>query len=257
HVETLRMLSAPIATALENVQLGRELERAQQAHSDLVFAQSRFIPDQLMRELGRDTLVDAEAGDAVARDMTRLYTDIAGCTNIQEGLDPRHGIEFLNDCLRRMEPAIVAHGGYVNSYMGDGMIALFDLAADRALRAALAMRRIERDVAEERRARGLEPVRTGIAVHSGNVVIATFGGVNQLRCGVVGDTVNVASRLEGLTRDHAPLLISDTAYAALADPSAFDLRPVGRFRVVGRSTPVTTWEAVDQDAPKTRASKHA
>ena len=163
-----------------------------------MFAQSRFIPDQLMRELGRDTLVETEAGDAVARDMTLLYTDIRGYTHIQEGLDPRHGIEFLNNYLRRMEPAIVAHGGYVNSYIGDGMIAFFELAADGALRATLAMRRIEREVAEERRALGLEPVRTGIAVHR-QCRDRHFGGVNQLRCGVVGDAVNVASRIEGLT----------------------------------------------------------
>jgi hypothetical protein len=88
-------------------------------------------------------------------------------------------------------------------------------------------------------------------------VIATFGGVNQLRCGVVGDTVNLASRLEGLTRDHAPLLVSDTAYAALADPSAYDLRRIGRFRVVGRRAPVTAWEAFDEDDPDTRAAKRA
>jgi predicted ATPase/class 3 adenylate cyclase len=257
HVENLRMLSAHIATALENEQLTEQLEQALQTQRDLRFAQARFIPDELLRELGRETLVTAEAGDAVAREMTLLYTDIRGYTPIQEELDPRHGIEFLNNYLRRMEPAIVAHGGFVNSYMGDGMIAAFEPAADGALRAALAMRRIEREVAEERLARGLEPVRTGIAVHTGKVVIATFGGVNQLRCGVVGDTVNVASRLEGLTRDHAPLLLSDTAYAALADPSAYDLRRVGRFRVVGRRAPVTAWEAFDEDESEIRSAKRA
>ena len=101
--------------------------------------------------------------------MTILYTDIRGYTHIQEGLDPRHGIGFLNDYLRRMEPAIVTHGGFVDSYVGDGMVALFAPASDGALKAALAMRRIEREVGEERRWCGLDPVRTGIVVHTGNV----------------------------------------------------------------------------------------
>jgi len=127
--------------------------------------------------------------------------------------------------------------------------------SDDALKAALAMRRVEREVTEERRARGLEPVRTGIAVHTDKVVIGTFGGVNQLRLGVVGDAVNLASRIEGLTRDHAPLLVSETAYERLVDPGAYDLRRVGRFRVVGRTAPVATWEAFDEDAPDTRSAK--
>ena len=133
HLETLRLVSGQVATALENAQLVDRLADALRSQTDLVFAQSRFVPDQLLRELGRDTLVAIDAGDAVARDMTILYTDIRGYTHIQEGLDPRHGIGFLNDYLRRMEPAIVTHGGFVDSYVGDGMIALFAPAADGAL----------------------------------------------------------------------------------------------------------------------------
>jgi class 3 adenylate cyclase len=254
HLEALQTLSTHVATALENAELNDRLNEAVRLQTDLVFAQSRFVPEQLLRELGRETLVATDAGDAVAREMTLLYSDIRGYTYIQEGLDPRHGIGFLNDYLRRMEPAVVAHQGFVVSYVGDGMVALFE-ASDDALKAALAMRRVEREVSEERRARGLEPIRTGIAVHTDKVVIGTFGGVNQLRLGVVGDAVNLASRIEGLTRDHAPLLVSETAYESLVDPGAYDLRRVGRFRVVGRTAPVATWEAFDEDAPDTRSAK--
>jgi len=254
HLEALQTLSTHVAAALENAELNDRLDEAVRLQTDLVFAQSRFVPEQLLRELGRETLIATDAGDAVAREMTLLYSDIRGYTYIQEGLDPRHGIGFLNDYLRRMEPAVVAHQGFVVSYVGDGMVALFE-ASDDALKAALAMRRVEREVTEERRARGLEPIRTGIAVHTDKVVIGTFGGVNQLRLGVVGDAVNLASRIEGLTRDHAPLLVSETAYERLVDPGAYDLRRVGRFRVVGRTAPVATWEAFDEDAPDTRSAK--
>ena len=268
HLETMRLLSGQVATALENAQLVDRLADALRSQTDLVFAQSRFVPDQLLRELGRDTLVAIDAGDAVARDMTILYTDIRGYTHIQEGLDPRHGIGFLNDYLRRMEPAIVTHGGFVDSYVGDGMIALFAPAADGALRAALAMRRIEREVGEERRARGLDPVRTGIAVHTGKVVIGTFGGVNQLRCGVVGDAVNLASRIEGLTRDHAPLLVSESGVRAARGSGG--VRPPagrsfprrgsdrGRDRVgsVRRGRPRhALGQTVDDAAPRRRARR--
>jgi len=255
HVESLRLLSAHVATALENAQLVRRLEDALSSHTDLVFAQSRFIPEQLLQALGHDNLLAIEAGEAVVREMTLLYSDIRGYTHIQEGLDPRHGITFLNDYLRHMEPPVVAHGGFVNSYVGDGMIAAFDRTSDGALRAALAMRRTEREVTVERRASGLEPVRTGIAIHTGNVVLGTFGGVNQLRCGVVGDAVNLAARLEGLTRDYGSLLISESARAGLEDPAAYDLRRIGSFRVVGRTTPVIVWEVFDEDEPALRSAK--
>ena len=69
--------------------------------------------------------------------------------------------------------------------------------------------------------------------------------------------MNLASRIEGLTRDHAPLLLSESGYAQLADPAAYDLRRVGRFRVVGRSAAVTVWEAFDEDEPDTRSAKRA
>jgi class 3 adenylate cyclase len=255
HLKTLRTMSAQLATELENAQLADRLAEVQRRHTDLVSAQTRFVPEQLLRELGRDTLVATDTGDAVAREMALLYSDIRGYTNIQEGLDPRHGIGFLNDYLERMEPPILAHGGFVVQYLGDGIVALFGRSSDGALRAALAMRRIEREVAEQRRWRGLEAVYTGVAVHTGRVVIGTYGGVNQIRCGVVGDAVNLASRIEGLTRDHASLLISDSTYDRLDDPSAYDLRRVGRFRVVGRIAPVTAWEAFDEDEPDIRSAK--
>jgi predicted ATPase/class 3 adenylate cyclase len=255
HLNMLRTMSVQLATELENAQLAHRLAEVQRRHTDLVSAQSRFVPEQLLRELGRETLFATDTGDAVAREMTLLYSDIRGYTDIQEGLDPRHGIGFLNDYLERMEPPILAHGGFVVQYLGDGIVALFGQSSDGALRAALAMRRVEREVAEQRRWRGLEPVYTGVAVHTGRVVIGTYGGVNQIRCGVVGDAVNLAARIEGLTRDHASLLISDSTYARLEDPSAYDLRRVGRFRVVGRITPVTAWEAFDEDDPDVRSAK--
>lgn len=257
HVEKLQMLSAHVVTALENAQLVRQLEDALNSQTDLAFAQSRFVPEQFLQALGRDDLVAIKPGDAVAREMTLLYSDIRGYTLINEELDPRHGIGFLNDYLRHMEPAVVAHGGFVNSYVGDAIIAAFDHGPDNALRAALAMRRTERKVASERRARGLEPVRTGIAVHTGNVVVGIFGGVNQFRCGFVGDAVNLASRLEGLTRDYGSLLISESARARLEEPAAYDLRRVGRYRVAGRTAPVTVWEVFDEDEDEVRSVKRA
>ena len=74
-------------------------------------------------------------------------------------------------------------------------------------------------------------------MHTGKVVIGTFGGVNQLRCGVVGDAVNLASRIEELTRNHVPLLVGENPYSQLTDPVAYDLRRIGRLRVVGESAP--------------------
>lgn len=256
RVEMLNALSGQIAISLDNARLYERLQTALEAQMSLTTAQSRFVPAQFLQALGRDNIVAVDLGDFIEKELSILFSDIRGFTRFVEGMTPRENIDFINTYLGHMEPAILEHGGFIDSYIGDAIMALFDTEADRAVSAALAMLSSLRALNVERRTRGLKPIETGIGISTGTVMLGTIGGRNRIKCGVIGDNVNLASRVESLTkRYHAALLISDQTFARLADPTQYNTRMVERVRVVGRDAPVTIYEVLDGDTPERSASK--
>jgi class 3 adenylate cyclase len=147
--------------------------------------------------------------------VTIMVTDLRGFTHFAENLSPVEVLKFLNTIQGFQAKLVEAHGGWVNKFMGDGMLAVFgapDPVSDHgetALQAALA---ILRDI------RQVSPLAIGIGLHSGMVVAGCVGQDARLEFTVIGDTVNVASRLEALTKEEGyPLLMSATTYGILAD----------------------------------------
>jgi class 3 adenylate cyclase len=110
----------------------------------------------------------------------------------------------------------------------------------------------------ERRRQGLEPVAIGIGVNTGSLMLGTVGGPGRMDSTVISDAVNLASRIEGLTKAYAvPLLISDQSFRALREPASFQTRIVGRTKVKGKEEPVTVHEVFNADPEALRAAKHA
>jgi class 3 adenylate cyclase len=155
---------------------------------------------------------------------TVMFTDIRGFTAMSERLSPEEVFAFLNDYLSRMIDVIAARGGIIDKFLGDGILAVFGLpvatdshAAD-ALGAALDMRRALGEMNAERAASGREAVRIGIGMHTGEVIAGNVGSAKKLQFTVIGDTVNLASRIEGLNKDFGSyLLVSGETYARLGD----------------------------------------
>jgi adenylate cyclase len=167
---------------------------------------------------------------------------------------PVAAMALLRDFHERVGRAVFAHGGMVEKLMGDGALACFGVpepdpaAAAQALRAARALQADLHAWAGERVARGEPPIRAGIGIHYGPVLMGNIGGRAQLQLSVVGDTVNVASRLEAMTREaDALLIVSDEALAAAraAAPDdatlLADLEPLPELRLRGRDTPIRLW----------------
>ena len=211
---------------------------------------ARFVPADFLRLLGRDSLVEVRLGDNIERVMSVLFSDIRGFTTISEKLTPEANFRFINSYLGHMEPVIVRNRGFIDKYIGDAIMALFDNRADDAVRAGLGMLQVLNGLNPARIAAGEYPLRVGIGINTGRLMLGTVGGEHHMNSTVVSDAVNVASRMEGLTkRYNAGIIISEETMKALADPGIYRIRRLDSVRVHGKEDPVTVYEVYDADPP--------
>jgi adenylate cyclase len=180
------------------------------------------------------------------RDVTILFADIRDFTPWVEASDPREVVRDLNAYFTEMETAIRAHGGLVVQYIGDEIEAVFGAPvarpghAEDAVRAALEMRRRLAAWNAVRMGKGQAPLRTGIGIHTGTVLAGNIGSADRLSYALVGDAVNLASRLQGLTKElRADVLVSGTTRSRL--DGELPLVPLPAVRVKGRTAEVEVY----------------
>lgn len=248
------MLARGFAGAYRKVEdLSTELEAR---NADLIRMNrsfERFVPGNFLELLNRDNVTQIELGDSTLRHMSVLFTDIRSFTALTETMSPEESFKFLNEYLQYMEPAIHSHGGFVDKFQGDAIMALFRenngaSSADQALAASLEMRSRLGEYNAVRARRNLAPIDTGIGLNTGDMMLGTVGSRNRLDTTVIGNTVNMASRLETLTAVFGcPVLISDFTYKNLRDPAEFPMREIGAIRVLGRREPVGVYEVFAHD----------
>jgi hemerythrin len=257
---------APLAGASQDAELNalREaVERETQAHEHTratlartEAAYSKFVPRQFLSLLRTPSIMHVELGTHVEKEMTILFSDIRDFTMLSETMTPQENFRFINSYLSEMEPVIGRHEGIIDKYIGDAIMALFPKSADDALAAAIDML-AQLDVYNIGRSRaGYAPVKIGIGLNTGMVMLGTVGGLNRMDSTVISDSVNLSSRLEGVTKDYAaPLLISEHTLYALQDPSRYRIRFIDRILVKGKSHPQAVYEVLDADTPHDRAGK--
>ena len=249
RLRLLRMLSSQAASALEKARLHGEQRQ-------LIEAQDRFVPAQFLRTLGHANLIDVERGQGTTKIVDVLFTDIRSFTTIVETMTPSEAMAFVNDYLAHMEPVVHEYGGFIDTYDGDSILALFDAGLDGGVLSAVAMARAERLDNERRRSVRLRPVRTGFGINSAAVMMGIVGGVNALRATIIGDAVNVASRIESLTKRYATsMLISENTAVRLRPETKATLRPLERVQLVGKTQALQVFEvleALDADTYRRR-----
>jgi adenylate cyclase len=189
----------------------------------------------------------AAAGER--REITVLFSDLRDFTGLAEPLDSTAVVELLNEVHGRMVGVLFDHGGTLDKYLGDGLMAYFGAPApqpdhaDRALACAYAMQAALAALNVERAGRGAPPIRMGIGLHSGPATVGDIGSPHRREYTAIGDTVNVAARIERLAKEHAvPIVLSETTRQGLGAPAV--LRPLGHVAIRGRADPVDCW-AVD------------
>ncbi|MFP5270624.1 protein kinase domain-containing protein [Coleofasciculus sp.] len=251
RVALLRTLSTQAAISIENARLYTNMAALNRAYE-------RFVPSQFLSFLEKKSILDVKLGDQVEGEMTVLFSDIRDFTTISEQMTPAENFAFINDYLGYMEPPIKAHGGFIDKYIGDAIMALFPNSADDAIRGAIAMLQALTNYNSSRHDRNLTPLRIGIGLHTGSLMIGTVGGMDRMDGTVIGDSVNLASRVEGLTKIYrVSLLITDKTWAGLNNPLDYDFRFIGKVQVKGKTQAVGLFEVFCADPPELRQAKIA
>jgi adenylate cyclase len=204
----------------------------------------RFVPEKFLRVIAPRGIENIAVGEYAKRSMTILFSDIRGYTSLSESQTPEETFKFLNEYIAHVGAAIDHEGGFIDKYIGDAVMALFDEThTDSALRAAIGMQQALHQFNQIREQQALQPVETGIGLHRGEVVMGTVGFTSRMDSTVIGDAVNVSSRVEGLTKTyHCQILVTDAVIAALAHPENFQLTLVDEFaKVKGKETAVALY----------------
>ena len=208
----------------------------------------RFVPRKFLQVIAPQGIENIVVGTGASRRIAVLFTDLRGFTSISEDLSPLDVFRLLNDYLARMGGAIDSAGGFVDKYIGDAIMALFDNEhTDNVLDAVVGMRRALVGFNAERRALGHAPIESGIGVHGGEVVMGTIGFASKIESTVIGDAVNVASRVESMTKEHGVhVLITGDVIARVRDRSRYKLRVVAQgVPVRGRDEPIDLYTLDD------------
>ena len=215
----------------------------------------RFVPHAFLAMIGKPSIVSVMLGDNKRQDMTILFSDIRNFTTLSEKMSPDENFAFINTYLERMGPVIRDNNGFIDKYIGDAIMALF-ADADDALRASLAMVETLEDFNRQRALKKLDPIAIGIGLNTGSLMMGTIGEKHRMDGTVISDAVNLASRIEGLTKVYrVAILTSQHTYDRLADPNAYDMRPIDVVVVKGKTQPVTLFEVFQRDEASQRAAK--
>jgi len=211
-------------------------------------AYARFVPDKFLEFLGKESIVDVRLGENVQKIMTILFSDIRSFTSLSEKMTPEENFKFLNSYLKRVGPIIRQHNGFIDKYIGDAIMALFPEKVDNALEAAIDTRKEIVRYNTHRRSQGYSPIDIGTGIHTGKLMLGTIGEKLRMEGTVISDAVNLASRIEGLTKIYgASIIISEQTLAQLKDASRYNYRCIGRIQVKGKDESVGVYDMFDGD----------
>ncbi len=221
-----------------------ELATANSKLARLIEANSRFVPREFLNNLGKSSIEEVALGDQVAREMTVVFSDIRNFTRISEELDPQENFDFLNRYLGGIVPIIQQHGGFIDKFIGDSVMALFPGAPDRAIRALLAfedfLETFNRSVSGKK---GMPTIEVGSGVHTGLLILGTIGHDKRLETTVISDAVNTAARVEGLTKHYqARVIVTEDTLTKIEHPENFHYRFLDKVKVKGKSQSLSVYE---------------
>ena len=238
-LELISAVAAQTAIAVENARAHERLAREEVARANY----GRFLPEYVVKQM-LDNPESFKLG-GVSQTITILFADIRGFTRISEHAAPEKIVNLLNRYFSAMTDIIFAHGGTLDKYLGDGLMALFGAPtatpddASNALNAAVAMQRRMLGINRELRDEGFQEIGVGMGLHTGEVIVGYVGSERRSEYTAIGDTVNTSSRLESNARGGEILISDATAQAA---HSRYKLKSREPIMVKNRQQPVKLWE---------------
>jgi adenylate cyclase len=238
-LELISAVAAQTAVAVENVRAHERLAREEVARANY----GRFLPEYVVKQMLENPESFKLGG--VNQKITVLFADIRGFTRLSEHAPPERIVQLLNKYFSAMTDIIFAHGGTLDKYIGDGLMALFGAPtvtpddATNAVNAAVAMQRRILNINEELREEGLPEIGVGVGLHTGEAVVGYIGSERRSEYTAIGDTVNTAARLESNSKG-GQILVSDAT--SQSSHSRYKLVPREPIYVKNRVQPVPLFE---------------
>ena len=239
-LEVLSAIASQASVALENSEYARALEREAEQRAQL----SRFLSPALVEQAARGALELSKGG--ALTEITILFCDIRGFTSMSEKMPAQEVVRMLNDYFELMVDIVFEHNGILDKFIGDAIMALWGAPvrrSDDALHAVQAAVEMQKKIAEFNAARvsqGKEPIRAGIGVHTGTVVVGNMGSSKALSYTAIGDGVNLASRLCSIAKAEEVIISSECAQKA--GMSRFVLESLPPAKVKNREQPVEIYK---------------
>ena len=214
-------------------------------------ATGRFVPTEFLHSLGRESIIDVQLGDQTEKEVTVLFSDIRDFTGLSEKMTPEENFRFVNAFHGRLGPIVQSNHGFINQYLGDGIMAIFTQKPEDALKACILMQKNIRAYNLTRLTKGRSLIRTGMGMHTGHLIMGIIGDDKRMDAATISDTVNTASRIESLTKFYgANILVSEDSLLGIEDKTPFNLRFLGKVLVKGKQHELGIYECIDGDEPE-------
>ena len=207
----------------------------------------KYVPTELVDEMSKNP-EQVVSMDGESREMTILFSDVRGFTTISEGLDPKELSQLMNAFLSPLSAVINKHHGKVDKYMGDCIMAFWGAPkpepehARNAILAGIEMQKKLHELQPEFKQRGWPEIHVGVGINTGKVSVGNMGSEVRVAYTVMGDAVNLASRLEGITKQYGVgVMVGENTKNAVPD---FVYRELDQVRVKGKKEPVAIYEPI-------------
>ncbi|MCK5720536.1 MAG: adenylate/guanylate cyclase domain-containing protein [Thiomargarita sp.] len=218
---------------------------------NMTYTFEKFVPKQFLNRISNEGLENIELGTAQTEILTILFSDIRSFTELSESMSPQELLNFMNAYLRRMNQPIHNHHGFIDKFIGDAIMALFDHPENSAMNgveAAIGMQATAKSYNQYRAKSGYSPIALGIGIHTGEAIIGTIGSEDRMDSTVLGDAVNLASRLESLTKYYqTPIIISSDTHHKIKSNTHILCRELDYVSVKGRKKPTIILEVYNNN----------
>ena len=233
----------------------RSLEQAVRESRDVF---ERFVPPAYLRRIAAQGLKSIRLGEADQQCVTILCCDIRGFTSLSERVNPSELIALINHLFERITRVVDWRRGVIDKFLGDAVLCIFERAdsAQRAVACGVDILTVVKSINTDENRPSHQTIQIGIGLHTGPVILGTIGSPKRMDSTVLGLAVNLAKRLEELTRPFAvDMIISDQVANQLPNGHGHRLRKLGEVSVKGSSVPIGIVEVYDQDPPEVRDLK--
>lgn len=216
----------------------------------------RFVPQQFLRFLGKESITDVQLGDQVEQEISILVCNVRSFYEMSSNMKPEENFNFINTFLKNAGPVIRENHGLINKYLGAGILALYPQKPEQAIQSSVDMLHMLRAFNDQRKQNQEKTIEIGIGIHKGPLMIGIVGEEQRLEGAVISDHVNLASRLEQMTETFgSSILVSAQTFESVQNQQQFEHRKLGMLQLNENSAPVVIYDLFEADEESIKQKK--